>query len=91
MTSNKEIEWQIGDPGSGQPSPEVMYLRCQVLQMHCAMLYERHRRDQHALRARKLMRNVYDTTAMEEKMKTMVSTFTNVLSRLWLHAKCAAC
>ena len=74
VTSNKGVEWQIGDPSSGQPTAEVMYLRSQVLQMHCAMLYERHRREQHALRARKLMRKVYDTTAMEEKTKTLVNS-----------------
>jgi len=81
------VEWLIGDAGlagggggGGQPSAEVMYLRSQVLQMHCAMLYERHRREQHALRARKLMRQVYDTSAMEEKIKTLVRTKKCVVS-----------
>jgi len=40
--------------------------------MHCALLYERHRRELHALRARKLMRRVYDTAALEESNDSLV-------------------
>uniref|UniRef100_H2YER6 Uncharacterized protein n=1 Tax=Ciona savignyi TaxID=51511 RepID=H2YER6_CIOSA len=66
IPSNKEMEWRPMIDSSSVTSADAGYLRSQVLQMHCVMLYERHRREQHALRARTLQRKVYDTEALEE-------------------------
>ncbi|XP_076814571.1 hamartin-like isoform X2 [Clavelina lepadiformis] len=70
ISGNKDPEWQQGTDGptGHSSSAEMMYLRSEVLQMHCAMLYERHRREQHALRARKLMRKVFQ---LQEKIDEM--------------------
>lgn len=46
-------------------------LRSACLQMHCTLLYERHLREQHATRARRLMRKVYEFSALEQKNETL--------------------
>ncbi|XP_078488646.1 hamartin [Ciona intestinalis] len=66
IPSNKEMDWRPMIDSSSCTAADAAYLRSQVLQMHCVMLYERHRREQHVLRARKLQRKVYDTEALEE-------------------------
>nr|CAB3267290.1 hamartin [Phallusia mammillata] len=72
---NRDLEWHSFEGKNGH---EGSYLRNQVLQIHCAMLYERHRREQHSIRARKLMRKVYDTAALEARNKTLMMQVQNL-------------
>lgn len=57
--------------GSGAPD-ELALLRSQLLLLHNHLLYERHKREQHALRNRRLLRRVINATALEEQNISMV-------------------
>lgn len=59
-------------PGS-PPSDEVRTLRDQLLLLHNQLLYERFKRQQHALRNRRLLRKVIRAAALEEHNAAMVS------------------
>ncbi|XP_017546688.2 TSC complex subunit 1a isoform X1 [Pygocentrus nattereri] len=50
---------------------ELALLRSQLLLMHNQLLYERHKREQHALRNRRLLRRVINATALEEQNSSM--------------------
>ncbi|KAK2845441.1 hypothetical protein Q7C36_010295 [Tachysurus vachellii] len=56
--------------GSGAPD-ELTLLRSQLLLLHNHLLYERHKREQHALRNRRLLRRVINATALEEQNNSM--------------------
>ncbi|TSV94908.1 Hamartin [Bagarius yarrelli] len=56
--------------GSGFPD-EPTLLRSQLLLLHNLLLYERHKREQHALRNRRLLRRVINATALEEQNNSM--------------------
>ncbi|KAM9446093.1 TSC complex subunit 1a isoform 2-T2 [Clarias gariepinus] len=56
--------------GSGAPD-ELALLRSQLLLLHNHLLYERHKREQHALRNRRLLRRVINATALEEQNNSM--------------------
>ncbi|KAF4074287.1 hypothetical protein AMELA_G00237630 [Ameiurus melas] len=56
--------------GSGAPD-ELALLRSQLLLLHNHLLYERHKREQHALRNRRLLRRVINATALEEQNISM--------------------
>uniref|UniRef100_A0AAR2LMB7 TSC complex subunit 1a n=1 Tax=Pygocentrus nattereri TaxID=42514 RepID=A0AAR2LMB7_PYGNA len=66
---------QSSEPHSGGISPgapdELALLRSQLLLMHNQLLYERHKREQHALRNRRLLRRVINATALEEQNSSM--------------------
>ncbi|KAI5088447.1 hamartin isoform X1, partial [Silurus meridionalis] len=56
--------------GAGAPD-ELATLRSQLLLLHNHLLYERHKREQHALRNRRLLRRVINATALEEQNNSM--------------------
>ncbi|XP_076854312.1 TSC complex subunit 1a isoform X2 [Brachyhypopomus gauderio] len=54
--------------GSGPTAPdELDLLRSQLLLVHGQLLYERHKREQHALRSRRLLRRVINASTLEEQ------------------------
>lgn len=59
-------------PGS-PPADEVRTLRNQLLLLHNQLLYERFKRQQHAVRNRRLLRKVIRAAALEEHNAAMVS------------------
>lgn len=61
---------QSGSP----PSDEIRTLRDQLLLLHNQLLYERFKRQQHALRNRRLLRKVIRAAALEEHNAAMVSS-----------------
>uniref|UniRef100_A0A8C1BK24 TSC complex subunit 1a n=1 Tax=Cyprinus carpio carpio TaxID=630221 RepID=A0A8C1BK24_CYPCA len=61
---------QTADPHSGA-SDELGMLRSQLLLLHNQLLYERHKREQHALRNRRLFGRIVNTTALEEQNNSM--------------------
>ncbi|KAF5901008.1 hamartin-like isoform X1, partial [Clarias magur] len=67
-SSNLSAEPHSG--GSGAPD-ELALLRSQLLLLHNRLLYERHKREQHALRNRRLLRRVINATALEEQNNSM--------------------
>ncbi|XP_048043640.1 TSC complex subunit 1a isoform X2 [Megalobrama amblycephala] len=66
---------QSADQHSGGPvsaaSDELGMLRSQLLLLHNQLLYERHKREQHALRNRRLFGRIVNTTALEEQNNSM--------------------
>ncbi|XP_056113318.1 TSC complex subunit 1a isoform X1 [Rhinichthys klamathensis goyatoka] len=52
-------------------SDELGMLRSQLLLLHNQLLYERHKREQHALRNRRLFGRIVNTTALEEQNNSM--------------------
>uniref|UniRef100_A0A8C1LJT7 TSC complex subunit 1a n=1 Tax=Cyprinus carpio TaxID=7962 RepID=A0A8C1LJT7_CYPCA len=70
---------QTADPHSGgkqhsnkgKASDELGMLRSQLLLLHNQLLYERHKREQHALRNRRLFGRIVNTTALEEQNNSM--------------------
>ncbi|XP_051977374.1 hamartin-like isoform X2 [Xyrauchen texanus] len=66
---------QSADPhtgGSVSPaSDELGMLRSQLLLLHNQLLYERHKREQHALRNRRLFGRIVNATALEEQNNSM--------------------
>ncbi|XP_056313869.1 TSC complex subunit 1a isoform X1 [Danio aesculapii] len=52
-------------------SDELDMLRSQLLLLHNQLLYERHKREQHALRNRRLFGRIVNTTALEEQNNSM--------------------
>ncbi|XP_061208660.1 hamartin isoform X6 [Neopsephotus bourkii] len=57
--------------GGSPPSDEIHTLRNQLLLLHNQLLYERFKRQQHALRNRRLLRKVIKATALEERNAAM--------------------
>lgn len=55
------------------PSDEIRTLRNQLLLLHNQLLYERFKRQQHAVRNRRLLRKVIRAAALEEHNAAMVS------------------
>ncbi|XP_035642287.1 TSC complex subunit 1a isoform X2 [Oncorhynchus keta] len=53
------------------PLDELHTLRSQVLLLHNQLLYERYKREQHAIRNRRLLRRIINATAMEEQNNSM--------------------
>lgn len=62
----------LSKPGS-PPSDEIRTLRNQLLLLHNQLLYERFKRQQHAVRNRRLLRRVIRAAALEEHNAAMVS------------------
>lgn len=61
-----------GSPGSA-PLDELHTLRSQLLLLHNQLLYERYKREQHAVRNRRLLRRIINATALEEQNNAMAS------------------
>ncbi|KAF3695267.1 Hamartin Tuberous sclerosis 1 protein [Channa argus] len=53
------------------PADELQFLRSQLLLVHGQLQYERFKRQQHAIRNRRLLRRVINTTALEEQSVAM--------------------
>ncbi|KAI7795853.1 TSC complex subunit 1b [Triplophysa rosa] len=57
--------------GGAAPLDELHTLRSQLLLLHNQLLYERYKREQHALRNRRLLRRIINATALEEQNNAM--------------------
>uniref|UniRef100_A0A8B9J7Y5 TSC complex subunit 1b n=1 Tax=Astyanax mexicanus TaxID=7994 RepID=A0A8B9J7Y5_ASTMX len=53
------------------PLDELQTLRSQLLLLHNQLLYERYKREQHAVRNRRLLRRIINATALEEQNNAM--------------------
>ncbi|XP_066568758.1 hamartin isoform X2 [Amia ocellicauda] len=53
------------------PLDELHTLRSQLLLLHSQLLFERYKREQHALRNRRLLRRIINATALEEQNAAM--------------------
>ncbi|CAL1569659.1 unnamed protein product [Knipowitschia caucasica] len=53
------------------PVDELHTLRSQLLLLHNQLLYERYKREQHAIRNRRLLRRIINATALEEQNNAM--------------------
>ena len=61
-------------PCSGSaPQDELQTLRSQLLLLHSQLQYERHKREQHAVRNRRLLRRIINATALQEQNIAMVT------------------
>lgn len=58
-------------PAQGE---ELQSLRSQLLLVHSQLQYERFKRQQHAIRNRRLLRRVINATALEEQGVAMVTS-----------------
>lgn len=65
----KSVDWTHF--GGSPPSDEIRTLRSQLLLLHNQLLYERFKRQQHALRNRRLLRKVIRAAALEEHNAAM--------------------
>ncbi|KAM7393198.1 hypothetical protein PAMA_008039 [Pampus argenteus] len=57
--------------GGSAPLDELQTLRSQLLLLHNQLLYERYKREQHAVRNRRLLRRIINATALEEQNSAM--------------------
>uniref|UniRef100_A0A665VSL1 TSC complex subunit 1b n=1 Tax=Echeneis naucrates TaxID=173247 RepID=A0A665VSL1_ECHNA len=57
--------------GGSAPMDELHTLRGQLLLLHNQLLYERYKREQHAVRNRRLLRRIINATALEEQNNAM--------------------
>ncbi len=62
-------------------SDELGLLRSQLLLLHNQLLYERHKREQHALRNRRLFGRIVNATALEEQNNSMVINKTRIITQ----------
>lgn len=60
------------DTSGPAPADELKSLRSQLLLVHSQLQYERFKRQQHAIRNRRLLRRVVNATALEEHNVAMV-------------------
>lgn len=67
------------------PLDELQTLRSQLLLLHNQLLYERYKREQHAVRNRRLLRRIINATALEEQNNAMVNKAYDVLASSYLH------
>lgn len=70
----------VTSPGSA-PMDELHTLRSQLLLLHNQLLYERYKREQHAVRNRRLLRRIINATALEEQNNAMASEHGHALPR----------
>ncbi|XP_062937586.1 hamartin isoform X1 [Cynocephalus volans] len=66
---SKSVDWTHF--GGSPPSDEIRTLRDQLLLLHNQLLYERFKRQQHAVRNRRLLRKVIRAAALEEHNAAM--------------------
>ncbi|KAJ8413865.1 hypothetical protein AAFF_G00064630 [Aldrovandia affinis] len=67
---SKSADWTHFGAGSA-PLDELHTLRSQLLLLHNQLLYERYKREQHAVRNRRLLRRIINATALEEQNHAM--------------------
>ncbi|KAI1905034.1 hypothetical protein AGOR_G00011790 [Albula goreensis] len=67
---SKSADWTHFGAGSA-PLDELHTLRSQLLLLHNQLLYERYKREQHAVRNRRLLRRIINATALEEQNNAM--------------------
>ncbi|XP_046370130.2 hamartin-like [Haliotis rufescens] len=70
LTSKDTVHWTHF--GGAPPADEVNILRGQVLMLGNQVQYERHKRDLHAKRNRRLLRKIANAIALEEQNKAMM-------------------
>lgn len=70
LTSKIDTNWTHF--GGVAPAEELDILRGQLFQLHNQLLFERHRRDLHGQRNRRLLRRAIQSVAMEENVNAMV-------------------
>ncbi|KAJ0057341.1 hypothetical protein NL108_004929, partial [Boleophthalmus pectinirostris] len=66
--------------GGSAPLDELHTLRSQLLLLHNQLLYERYKREQHAVRNRRLLRRIINATALEEQNNAMQKDQLNLQS-----------
>ncbi|XP_052220850.1 hamartin-like isoform X5 [Dreissena polymorpha] len=69
MPSTQDVNWTHF--GGMPPADEISILRTQLKLMHNQLMYERHRRDQHAKRNRRLLRHIANSKTLEEQNNSM--------------------
>ncbi|CAG5127226.1 unnamed protein product [Candidula unifasciata] len=69
LTSKESTNWTHF--GGVPPADEVNILRGQILLIQNQLLYERHKRSNHAKRNRRLLRRITHVTMLEEQQKTL--------------------
>uniref|UniRef100_A0A667ZSB4 TSC complex subunit 1b n=1 Tax=Myripristis murdjan TaxID=586833 RepID=A0A667ZSB4_9TELE len=74
---SKSADWthfggkEITPQHCSAPLDELHTLRSQLLLLHNQLLYERYKREQHAVRNRRLLRRIINATALEEQNNAM--------------------
>ncbi|KAL4219214.1 hamartin [Mactra antiquata] len=76
IPSNQDVNWTHF--GGVPPADEISILRGQLMLLHNQIMYERHKRDQHAKRNRRLLRKIAHTKTLEEQNHSL----TEVVKRL---------
>ncbi|KAH3794097.1 hypothetical protein DPMN_147628 [Dreissena polymorpha] len=69
IPSTQDVNWTHF--GGMPPADEISILRTQLKLMHNQLMYERHRRDQHAKRNRRLLRHIANSKTLEEQNNSM--------------------
>lgn len=64
----------VSGPAQGE---ELQSLRSQLLLVHSQLQYERFKRQQHAIRNRRLLRRIISATTLEEHGVAMVTTLSD--------------
>uniref|UniRef100_A0A8C4Q1N4 TSC complex subunit 1b n=1 Tax=Eptatretus burgeri TaxID=7764 RepID=A0A8C4Q1N4_EPTBU len=72
--------------GGEAPAEEMQVMRARLKLLHAQLLYERHKREQHALRNRRLLRRVIKATALQEYNTAMVRLSVGEVNGLWFLA-----
>ncbi|KAJ8346736.1 hypothetical protein SKAU_G00281370 [Synaphobranchus kaupii] len=67
---SKSADWTHFGAGSA-PLDELQMLRSQLLLLHNQLQYERYKREQHAVRNRRLLRRIINATALQEQNNAM--------------------
>ena len=71
IPSTQNVNWTHF--GGVPPADEISILRGQLLLLHNQLLYERHKREQHGKRNRRLLRKITHAKTLEEQNRVMVS------------------
>lgn len=69
LTSNETVSWTHF--GGGPPADEINILRGQKLMLQNQVMYERHKRFNHAMRNRRLLRRIAHVSALEELVQAL--------------------
>ena len=77
MPSTQNVNWTHF--GGVPPADEISILRGQLLLLHNQLLYERHKREQHGRRNRRLLRRITHAKQVEEQNRVMVGYFHRIL------------
>ncbi|KAK7095290.1 hypothetical protein V1264_006720 [Littorina saxatilis] len=69
LTSSDNISWTHF--GGGPPQDEINILRGEILLLQNQVMYERHKRSNHAMRNRRLLRRIAHVSALEEQVQAL--------------------